>query len=653
MVPVLVSFSIVLVMVLGSLSFLSASTKYSRSAQDVDLALEAAESGVNDLLAQLRVDPNYVDQVAAKKDDKHGYCMNPAVGGPAAEGDMFAADCGWGERPAKYKLLSGGQEYHYAVVSSSELAQSIVVVSTGRSNDVYRSIKVRISRELTTNWLYMTDYSITDPTDIEAWAGYTRYKYLPDATTEDCGAGYVPGASKPYYAWDASPFVPASEGKTRLFDAYTGARYLCLQVGWFGEGDDHSSIALDGPVHMNDVIVGYGMSMTGPVTSSLPRCKEVDPENKATWNLCTSKWLLDPNSPNMSVGSLNWRGEAPSWREPLEFPTTQKPKQMAFDDGVGCAYRGPTRIVLQGESMRVWSKGTTDYRDGCGAIAELESDAGAVATIPTDGLIFVDAMEGVVPERIKAGEIGDGLPLGTYTGEAPSAGAEFKEEIAMAQPEKMAGLGNVWIEGEFGGKNLTVVADRDIVVTGDVIAEPDSGALIGLMAGDRVEIFNPVMQTVKADATGTAWGTPVRESGPNFQYVEQGVWPSDYKGGAEEVYLDTAIYTTKASFTVQSLDALVAGRSIGTIRVHGSIFNRFSGATANPDDGGYDIGWTYNPALTKDEPLLFPPIVNGDWVIVWEEKVDPLPEVKTRTGVPNTAQAPLNKHITTKGWSNL
>jgi hypothetical protein len=627
MVPVLVSFSIVLVMVLGSLSFVSASTKYSRSAQDVDLALEAAESGVNDLLAQLRVDPNYIDHVTA--DD--GYCVNEAVGGPAAEGDVFAADCGWDEGPAKYKLLSGGQEYHYAVVSSSELAQSIVVVSTGRSNDVYRSIKVRISRELTTNWLYMNDYSITDPTDIEGWASFTGYRYLPDATSEECGAGYVPGAPKPYYAWDASPFVPASEGKTRLYVDRYNYSYLCELSAWSGDVNDYSSIGLDGPVHTNDVFVGFGAKISGPFTSSLPRCKEVDPENKATWNLCTTQWLWDPNDSNMSVGSVGWRGEAPSWREPLEFPTTQKPKQMAFDDGVGCAYRGPTRIVLQGESMRVWSKGTTDYRDGCGAITELKSSGGAVATIPTDGLIFVDAMEGVVPERIKAGEIGDGLPLGTYTGEAPSVGAEFKEEIAMAQPEKMAGLGNVWIEGEFGGKNLTVVADRDIVVTGDIIAEPDSGALIGLMAGDRVEIFNPVLQTVKANASGTAWGAPVWESGvppAHFQYVDQGVWPSDYKGGTGKVYMDAAIYTAKGSFTVQSVDPLVAGRSIGTIRVHGSVFERFSGVTVNPEHGGYGIDWTYNPALTKDEPLLFPAIENGDWVIVWEEKADPVAEVK-------------------------
>jgi hypothetical protein len=629
MVPVLASFSIIMVVMLGSLSFISASTKYSRSAQDVDLALEAAESGVNDLLAQLRVDPNYVDYVALKKEDPYGYCRNEAAGGPAAEGDVFWEICGWGERKSRFKELPGGHAYHYAIISSSALAQSVQVVSTGRSNDVYRSMKVRISRELTTNWLYITDYTIWDPTEIEIWASFTDYWYLPNATSEDCGAGYVPGAQKPYYTWDASPFVPDSEGRTRLYRVFNRAYWLCELISWDGWSGDPVNIGMDGPVHTNDAIYGTGMTITGPVSSSLPRCKEVDPEDKTTWNLCTTGLVDNPNVSTMRVGNIGWRGAAPSWRAPLEFPTTQLPKHMAFDDGVGCAYRGPTRIVLEGESMRVWSRGTTDSRDGCGQIAALQSAGGAVATIPEDGLIFVDAMEGVVPERIPAGAIGDGLPLGTYTGDPPSAGAEFREEIAMAQPEKMAGVGNVWIEGEFGGKNLTVVADRGIVITGDVIAEPDSGALIGLMAGDRIELFNPVMQTVKVDASGTAWGPSVKESGAtpgDFEYVNRGTWPHDYKGGNGQVYLDAAIYSAKASFAVQSLSSL-SNKPLGTIHLFGSVFNRFGGGTWNAN-AGYSIEWVYNPKLTKDEPLLFPAITNGDWVVVWEEKADPLPAVK-------------------------
>jgi Tfp pilus assembly protein PilX len=44
------SFTIVMIVALGSLAFVSNSTKYSRFEQDVDLALAAAEAGIADLL---------------------------------------------------------------------------------------------------------------------------------------------------------------------------------------------------------------------------------------------------------------------------------------------------------------------------------------------------------------------------------------------------------------------------------------------------------------------------------------------------------------------------------------------------------------------------------------------------------------------------
>jgi hypothetical protein len=55
-------------MVLGSLAFMSNSIKFSRHQQDTDLALAAAQSGLNDLLAQFRGDPAYLDGIADPSD---------------------------------------------------------------------------------------------------------------------------------------------------------------------------------------------------------------------------------------------------------------------------------------------------------------------------------------------------------------------------------------------------------------------------------------------------------------------------------------------------------------------------------------------------------------------------------------------------------
>ncbi|MDR0594345.1 MAG: hypothetical protein LBG60_14070, partial [Bifidobacteriaceae bacterium] len=110
MVSVLGSFTIILVVLLGSVSFLGQQVKYSRHQQDSDLALAAAEAGVADILTELRIDPEYLDSISSTKDEPTGYCEKDATGGPPSDGDVFAGVCGWTAATAPGWQKLGGDE---------------------------------------------------------------------------------------------------------------------------------------------------------------------------------------------------------------------------------------------------------------------------------------------------------------------------------------------------------------------------------------------------------------------------------------------------------------------------------------------------------------------------------------------------------------
>ncbi|MDR1427440.1 MAG: DinB family protein [Bifidobacteriaceae bacterium] len=629
MVAVLVALSITLVMVMVTLTYVTGSVKYSRYEQDAERALAAAESGVNDLLTEFRVDPTYLAHIDATKADPDGYCNKDATGGPAADMDIYAAVCGWDpDMAARFQQLGEDQAYHYAIVSSADLAESIEVVSTGRSRDVYRSVKARLSRETPTMWLWLTDYELSDPNDALLWPGITNGFYpAGQLTSEECGWGWAAGATPPglHYAWDSYPFTPASDGKFHTYQSAldpANPRY-CDQAR-FGLGDE-----LDGPVHSNDAIYAVEGKVYDQLSSSNPECKNVDPTDNTTWDRCVVGDVRSTGAP--VIGHFQWLGPAPSYRRVLDLPTTQNAKVKAVDDGVGCAYAGPTRIILDGDEMIVWSKETTVYRDGCGSLAALASPSGARVDVPEEGLIYVGPATGVPPTKIHHGAIGDGLPLGNYEGQAPTPYAEYIEEWVMELPEMYDGIGNLWIEGHFTGGNLTIAADRIAVITGDLLQDNDDQDLIGVMAGQRIEIYNPMVIKNIANAAGTLWRYQEYEmTEPDslpYTYVGTGLWPRDYDG-RPGLRIEAAIYATSGSFGLQNWD--IWGE-LGDLEVFGSIAQRFRGIMGSYDDngkrGGYNKKYKYNKRLTEAAPLLFPPISNGVWRIAWQGKADPLDAV--------------------------
>jgi Tfp pilus assembly protein PilX len=273
MVAVLAAFTILMVVVLGSLAYLTASTKYSRYEQDTDLALAAAQSGVSDLLSRLRADPDYLSDVAGTKDDPTGYCQAAFTGAPpqssegALDGDYFAADCGWTAgteaKVAEFGAGSAAERFHYMVTYYSPIARSLEVVATGAAGSVVRSIKARIAKDSPEQYLYLSDYEVIDPTDDTAY---------PDGiSSRMCGQGWPEAETMNQlgHRWEIYP-NPANK-PTRIYIGSDNLARACPEP-YFSQFD-----VLDGRVHSNDTIKSNKAQFLGEFTTRDPRCQAVNP----------------------------------------------------------------------------------------------------------------------------------------------------------------------------------------------------------------------------------------------------------------------------------------------------------------------------------------------------------------------------------------
>ncbi|MDR0431821.1 MAG: hypothetical protein LBH48_00665 [Bifidobacteriaceae bacterium] len=618
MMATLVGLTVMAMMLGVALTLTAKSTKFSRHTQDVDRATAAAEAGVADLLTELRINPDYLDDVTATKNKPTGYCNKPATGGPKAEGDVFASTCNWSAamEPRWDQLLGSDgerpQEYHYAVTQYDVPTQWVEVVSTGRSGDVYRSVRTTLARETTQQWGYFADYALADPIDPAVYNN-TNGLYAPYLTSEECGGNWALGADLPNlgYFWETKQLDPTNPKPRRTYQLFEGSPRLDCRFGWWS-----SSYSFSGPVHSNDTFFGAGATINGKFTVSDPRCKESDAEDPSTWWHCS---VAHSNG----NGALNFIGPAPVYREPLQMPTVADAKTKARA-GLGCLYQGATRIVLNGDMMTVWSKDTKEDRPGCGSPAQLATAEGAKVKVPIDSLIFVDAATGVAPVQIPSGTI-DGtakkpgkLPVGTYKG-TEGSGAKYKYEASMTYPNKFAGYGNLWVEGVMTGGNLTIAADRNLIITGDIFGKDRSTDLIGLVGGESVEVFSPAIYTYTGSKSG---GQLTWSKSTDYEFAPN--WPTEYSSGIDILRLDAAIYSATGGFRVQNFST--PGER-GKIVIFGSLAERFQGfQSVMGVPSGYEMDTIYNPRLASARPLLLPPLGNASWTTTWQEKAQ-TPEV--------------------------
>lgn len=625
MALVLVVGSMLLLMsfLLVGLTYAMSSTKFSRYNQDYTAAMAAAQAGVDDFISRLNRDDLYGRTID---------CSNPAMATPAACG---GGDYGWlpvspGASPDR------APAFRYEVNTSNAFTNgTIMVKSTGRSNDVHRTIEVAVGKGGSTDYVYYTDYESLDP-------------------------------ENPYYT-STPPAQCGSQG-TDLARYHWQGRSSCTEIQ-FGVND-----VLDGRVFSNDSIYSVGGRFLQGIESAFPDCRNVVSGTRSTWNRC-----LRSGSSYTATGSNATFGVAPRYATNLYLPDNS----AEFANHPGCHYYGATRIVFHSNgTMTVWSK-DSDF-DGvvlakaddegnapttCGTREALKSPSGATVPVPSDMVIYAaPAPVGLVPrELIRPGSIDGTLPLGDYdptynSGVPGSAGHRtsgnpgtsqcdsnyrcYKMDKSMTDPRKFRGEGNVYIEGVIKGR-VTVAAAQSVVVTGDLMLAGglNGDDLLGLVATNTVEIMHPRLHTylwtncTRTNSSGSScsqrgsWA--YRDlRGDNAATYPPGTWPrriADPTTGvvtpSTGIQIQGSIQTLQHSFAVQYFNVGRSRSSNGSIWVRGSIAQRYRGAvgTAGSPGTGYDKDYRYDTRLKYTAPPYFPHWVNAQWSLRYSGEV-PTPD---------------------------
>ncbi|KQY25097.1 hypothetical protein ASD16_06560 [Cellulomonas sp. Root485] len=592
LVLVIGSMLILAMLAVTALTYSMSSQKFARYDQDYAAAMAAAQSGVEDFISRIN------------RDDAYGY--TPDCTNPAWKGSTGTNHCGWTATtvPGWSPVVPGetgpkAAWFHYSVDSSASASGQYKVVSTGRVNDVYRTVDVTVGKGGSTDYVYYTDFESADPANVQA------YPTKPVKTI--CGGL---GNSLAKYWW---------QGRSTTSPA-------CNEIQFIG-GD-----VLDGEVFTNDTILananGSGVKpmFTKQVWTATPSC--------ATPGASNSNW----EDACLRAGSVaNFNSVKPQYHKALYLPDSS----AAFVDHPGCHYFGATRIIFSNDGyMRVWNAksvnndtppvavplpgGTTP---DCGTVAQLNATTGFKTLVPTEMVVYV-APSTAVKRQCYAGEIGgesgSALPLGTFSASkaaGPTSGSDkYKADANMLEATKYCNEGNLYAEGIVKGR-VTLAAAQSIVVTGDLVLAGGANGpdMLGLVATNAVEIFHPRVGDVKAtSSTPRKWETETEND------AEDSTWPKRYKDPTTNTFVPSdglqitgSIQTLQHSFLVQKYDV---GGSAGNLMVWGSIAQRWRGIVGRGSNG-YIKKYSYDPRLVYSAPPYFPKWANSKYSVRYSGEI--------------------------------
>jgi hypothetical protein len=646
-------------LVAGSVAYAIAVKPSARHDQDWNAALAAAQAGVDDYVARLNKSDSYSMTVD---------CANDALRGPRAG----ANSCGWtaatqaGWAPVSAATPTAGS-FHYDVdVTDFWRDGSVRLNSTGRVNDVHRTIQVRVSRGGSTEFLYFTDFEDADPDN--------KVSYPSGPASDDCGKS---GAGLAKY-W---------------FQVRSG----CSEIQFAGFD------VLDGKVHFNDTPM---MSNAGGTRPRFLQGYEVADPN------CTSA----AGKPDASGVGQDTLGKGKCWRststaapyvgtvgavpaERLELPDNSD----MFANFPGCHYTGDTRIRFNSNgTMDVWNTGSagsvvtgpgSPAGTNCGSAAGFAPAAGQKypaakqnVPVPNDMVIYVKnasagsatCVPGQIVNGTTSGSIaGDVIPQGSGSTSTGVTDISYfdPDTITTVQTKDWArtgsgsswswtggattgptvspnsddhpktfdcGLGNVYVEGTVKGR-VTIAAQNNVVVTANLLvngasagAVPAGPDMVGLVAANSVVVYHPVSRS--SSTTGpTATKSPSNASGTCPASAT-----GSMSGGASSAYTLTCTYTTtktfgstytnlsfpgqtsstgnryvyasmqtlQHSFWVQSYNR---GTAQGALSVRGSIAQKWRGAVGTSGGTGYSKDYRYDARLQFSAPPYFPQWVNAKW----------------------------------------
>jgi type II secretory pathway pseudopilin PulG len=305
----------------------------------------------------------------------------------------------------------------------------------------------------------------------------------------------------------------------------------------FATGDQ-----IRGPLHTNDAIAVNGTPTLGRTSKDMI---EVGAESPG-WYATESG-----SKPNF-VGTFVMKA-------PVLVPPASN-SQLATIAQPSFRYTGQVRICLSGTSMTVGNKE--------GKCTGLYSGA-----IPSNGVIYVS--NGTCEEE----------PYSPFDAIYPES----------------SGCGNVYVKGENYSGQLTIAAQNDIIINGNLTRESGSSGMLGLIANNFVRIYHPYCKSGITACT-TEMGETEREN-CNGQNSSDSL---------KNLEIDAAILAIEHSFIVDHYDC---GKTLGTLNVEGALAQKFRGPVALGSSTGYLKNYVYDDRLHYQEPPFFIDPKPSNWVI--------------------------------------
>jgi Tfp pilus assembly protein PilX len=324
---------------------------------------------------------------------------------------------------------------------------------------------------------------------------------------------------------------------------------FCDQIVFVG-GD-----TIDGPLHTNDDLrvcgtPTFGRNAADAIEVSAP------PVGWARGNNCT--------------GTPTFRGFFATGAPVLTPPATNT--SLKAIAGPANTYTGQTKIVLSGNSMTV----TTSTG---GTVGPLQ--------VPSDGVVYVQNGSGCSNS------------YSPFTTTYPAT----------------SGCGNAIVDtgGSSYSGQLTIAAENDVIIDGDIRHASSSADLLGLIANNFIRVKHPVCESSDPNCAGTT-GVP----GSVTEEAAKGDCDADNDGNRgvngngsnANITIDAALLAIAHSFIVDHYDC---GSSLGTLTVNGAISQKFRGAVGTTGGTGYIKDYNYDDRLRFQEPPHFFDPVQSAW----------------------------------------
>lgn len=333
--------------------------------------------------------------------------------------------------------------------------------------------------------------------------------------------------------WSSSAYTQCSkfrrEGRESVEIPGSGGHY-CNKIV-FVSGDH-----VKGPLHTNDDLAICGTPEFGRTAADVIEVGASEPG-----------W--------MAGGCQSPSGASPTFIGPLvtTAPVLKPPEtngKLEKIAGASYTYSCQTKINLEGSSIKVTrNTGTSSTNVTTSTVS-----------YPSSGVIYVK--NGSCPGS-----------------KWPSCSAEYTPfNVSYPGSNEGTDCGTVYVKGSYSGE-LTIAAEGDIVVEGDLTHGSGTQGLLGLIANNFIRVKHEC-------------------GGSNFKL--------------ENLKIEAALLAIKHSFIVDNYDC---GGELGTLNVKGAISQKFRGPVGTTGGTGYLKNYEYDDRLRYMEPPNFLNPVEPSWHI--------------------------------------